>query len=75
MTQLPSITILTTREVCDRYQMSRQALKRKIDQRKFPSPTCKKGHSFGWDLRALADWETKMLKVASRSWDAQIAQV
>lgn len=67
--KMAPLKVLSTEEVCDRYQMSRFSLYRKIKERKFPSPTGKRQNRRIWDVRVLEDYDTKMLQLATKSWD------
>lgn len=67
--KMAPLKVLSTEEVCDRYQMSRFSLYRKIKERKFPSPTGKHQNRRIWDVRVLEDYDTKMLQLATKSWD------
>ena len=66
---------MTTKEVCDRYGISRYTLCRKIRDRKFPSPTGKCGSQNVWDVRVLESYEQKMLKLSESSWDPSLVAV
>ena len=70
--KMAPLKVLSTEEVCDRYQMSRFSLYRKIKERKFPSPTGKRQNRRIWDVRVLEDYDTKMLQLATKSWDPEL---
>lgn len=73
--KMAPLKVLSTEEVCERYQMSRFSLYRKIKERKFPSPTGKRQNRRIWDVRVLEDYDTKMLQIATKSWDPALVTI
>ena len=73
--KMEPLKVLSTEEVCERYQMSRFSLYRKIKERKFPSPTGKRQNRRIWDVRVLEDYDTKMLQIATKSWDPALVTI
>ena len=79
--KMAPLKVLSTEEVCERYQMSPAALAasfvlyRKIKERKFPSPTGKRQNRRIWDVRVLEDYDTKMLQIATKSWDPALVTI
>lgn len=57
MTREKLPVLLRIRDICDRYQISRQTLHRRTIERKFPAPMRLPGKHPAWSEDAIVAWE------------------
>lgn len=73
--KMTPMKMLSTAEVCERYGFSRYTLSRRINAKKFPSPTGRTGSGNVWDVKVLEDFDETMRKLTSKTWIRAVATV